>query len=86
LLSRGIGALMVARVAFGGDLSTQAVVGLLAILTIGSLIMAYINIKRLQLDQHRAWMLRAWVYVGIFQNLCHFSTDLHSLDVFSRHD
>jgi hypothetical protein len=33
-------------------------VGVLAIMTIISASLAYINIKRLQIDQHRAWMLR----------------------------
>lgn len=57
------GALMIARVSFGGGIETQAVVGLLAILFLGSLATALYNIKRLQLEQHRAWMLRAWIYV-----------------------
>ena len=26
--------------------------------------MAYYNIKRLQIEQHRAWMLRTWFYAG----------------------
>ena len=34
-------------------------------MNIVSLLLAYINIKRLQIDQHRAWMLRAWVYAFI---------------------
>lgn len=50
------GALMIARHAFGGGLDTQAVVGVLAL--------SYYNIKRLQIEQHRAWMLRAWFYVN----------------------
>lgn len=57
------GALMIARNAFGGSLSTQTGIGLLAIIFPGSLVMAYINIKRLQIEQHRKWMLRAWFYV-----------------------
>ncbi|KAF1984724.1 hypothetical protein K402DRAFT_335803 [Aulographum hederae CBS 113979] len=58
------GALMIARVAFGGDLSTQGAVGVLVILTTVSIGLAYYNIKRLQIDQHRAWMLRTWFYFG----------------------
>ncbi|OQE28500.1 hypothetical protein PENSTE_c003G04937 [Penicillium steckii] len=58
------GALMIARVSFGGGIETQTVVGLLAILFLGSLAIAYYNIKRLQIEQHRAWMLRAWIYAG----------------------
>lgn len=59
-----IGALMVTRNAFGGTLDIQVASGVLSIAFIGSMIMAYINIKRLQIEQHRAWMLRAWFYVS----------------------
>ena len=59
-----ISALMIARHAFGGTLSTQAFVGTFAIFTEGSLFLSYWNIKRLQIEQHRAWMLRCWAYLG----------------------
>ena len=59
-----IGSLMIARHSFGGTMETQAFVGLLAIAFLASLLLAFINIKRLQLEQHRAWMLRAWFYVS----------------------
>ena len=39
--------------------------GLLVILSTVSIGMAYYNIKRLQVEQHRAWMLRAMFYLGI---------------------
>lgn len=55
---------MIARRAFGGTLATQSVVGTLVIATTTSVFMAYYNIKRLQIDQHRAWMLRVWFYVS----------------------
>jgi len=58
------GAIMVANHAFGGDAATQSYVGVLVILTTASLALAYYNVKRLQIDQHRAWMLRAWFYFG----------------------
>ncbi|KAK4449057.1 hypothetical protein QBC34DRAFT_438491 [Podospora aff. communis PSN243] len=58
------GAFMVARHSFGGGLDVQVVVGVLAIMFIGSLAISYYNVKRLQLEQHRAWMLRAWFYAG----------------------
>lgn len=58
------GALMIVRRAFGGEVATQAVVGLLVIVTTLGLVMAYYNIKRLQVDQHRAWMLRTMFYLG----------------------
>jgi hypothetical protein len=55
---------MVARHAFGGSLATQAWVGYLSIISIIALLLAVYNIKRLQIDQHRAWMLRAWAWVS----------------------
>lgn len=64
LLTANAGALMIARRAFGGTLATQAGVGVLAIATTGSAVLAYISIKRLRIDRHRAWMLRCWFYAG----------------------
>lgn len=53
-----ISGLMIARRSFGGTVETQVFVGLLAIATSVSMVLAYVNIKRLQIAQHRAWMLR----------------------------
>ena len=64
VLLGNIGAMVVVRRAFGGTLSTQTGVGLLVILTTTGLCMAYYNIKRLQIDQHRAWMLRTMFWLG----------------------
>ena len=64
LICGNVGALMIARYAFGGTMATQALIGTLSILTICSAFPAYYNIKRLQIDQHRAWMLRTWFYAG----------------------
>ncbi|KAL8870836.1 MAG: hypothetical protein Q9174_003210 [Haloplaca sp. 1 TL-2023] len=64
VLLSNVGALMIARRAFGGSLATQGGVGVLAIVTTTSIVLAYYNIKRLQVDQHRAWMLRAMLYMG----------------------
>ncbi|KAK1996604.1 hypothetical protein LX36DRAFT_658448 [Colletotrichum falcatum] len=58
------GAFMIARHAFGGGLEVQAGVGLMGIMFVVSLTLAYVNVKRLQIEQHRAWMLRAWFYAG----------------------
>ncbi|TVY65573.1 hypothetical protein LSUE1_G009294 [Lachnellula suecica] len=58
------GALIIAPKAFGGGLDVRSGTGMLAILTTGAFGMAYYNIKRLQIDQHRAWMLRAMFYLG----------------------
>ncbi|KAI1821982.1 hypothetical protein F4861DRAFT_516635 [Xylaria intraflava] len=59
-----LGAVMIFRPLAGGGLDVQSGVGLLAIMFMGALIMAIINIRRLQIEQHRAWMIRAWVYGG----------------------
>jgi hypothetical protein len=59
-----VGALMIARHAFGGGLDVQAWVGFVGIGVLVCFIISYINIKRLQIEQHRAWMLRGWFYVS----------------------
>ncbi|KAJ1713543.1 hypothetical protein NYO67_4257 [Aspergillus flavus] len=64
VLLSNVGALMIARHTFGGTIPTQAAVGLLVILSTCTIGMAYYNVKRLQLEQHRAWMLRAFFYMG----------------------
>lgn len=63
------GVLMIARDAYGGEISTQLAVGFGSIVFVGALLMACINIKRLQIEQHRAWMLRAWFYVSYYPTL-----------------
>ncbi|KAL8873328.1 MAG: hypothetical protein Q9174_001187 [Haloplaca sp. 1 TL-2023] len=64
LILSNAGALMIARHSFGGEFETQVYVGLLAIMTTVGAVLAYYNIKRLQIDQHRAWMLRTWFYAA----------------------
>ncbi|KAK1772020.1 hypothetical protein QBC33DRAFT_525459 [Phialemonium atrogriseum] len=59
-----VGGLMIARHTFGGGMASQSALGFLSIIFLGALVMAYINIKLLQIDQHRAWMLRAWFYAS----------------------
>jgi hypothetical protein len=59
------GAFLIIRRSFGGTLPTQAAMGLLVILSTISIALAYYNIKRLQIEQHRAWMLRAMFYLGV---------------------
>lgn len=65
LLAGNVGALMITRRSFGGDLATQGAVGVLAIYTTTGMALAYYNIKMLQIDQHRAWMLRTMVMAGV---------------------
>ncbi|KAF2120072.1 hypothetical protein BDV96DRAFT_485793 [Lophiotrema nucula] len=59
-----VGCFMIIRHAFGGGLDTQAGLATIAIASIVSFVLSYINIKRLQIEQHRAWMLRGWFYAG----------------------
>ncbi|KAK0351900.1 hypothetical protein LTR91_025381 [Friedmanniomyces endolithicus] len=56
------GVLIIAKHAFGGDMATRTWSGALVTSTTIAYVMAYINIKLLQIDQHRAWMMRAWAY------------------------
>ncbi|KAL8387029.1 hypothetical protein RB595_010209 [Gaeumannomyces hyphopodioides] len=58
------GALAAARHAMGGTLEVQTGTGFLALVFVAELALAWLNIRRLQIDQHRAWMLRAWVGAG----------------------
>lgn len=53
-----VSGLMIARRSFGGTVETQMFVGLLALATTVSMAMAWTSIRRLQIAQHRAWMLR----------------------------
>lgn len=65
LLTGGVtGALIITRHAFGGDISTQTASVTLSVATTVSAILAYYNIKRLQIDQHRKWMLRTIFYMA----------------------
>jgi hypothetical protein len=57
------GVLMIAREAFGGGLDVQSWCGFVGIGVLVCLILSWYNIKKLQIEQHRAWMLRAWFYV-----------------------
>lgn len=58
------GVFMIARHAFGGGLDVQSWFGFVGVGVLICLILSLINIKRLQIEQHRAWMLRAWFYVS----------------------
>ncbi|KAI5207931.1 hypothetical protein AUEXF2481DRAFT_7839 [Aureobasidium subglaciale EXF-2481] len=56
------GTIIITRHAFGGEFATQTWTGAMVILTTIGYIMAWVNIKLLQIDQHRAWMLRTWAW------------------------
>jgi uncharacterized membrane protein len=64
VLISNIGAIIIIRRPAGGDISKQTILALLVILTTLSAVMALWNIRVLQIDQHRAWMLRLWFYMG----------------------
>lgn len=64
IIVSNVGALMIARRSFGGTVASQTSIGLLAILTTVGIGMAIYNVKRLQIDQHRAWMLRTAFWLG----------------------
>ncbi|KAI0456481.1 hypothetical protein F5B21DRAFT_502378 [Xylaria acuta] len=59
-----VGVFVIAPRTFGGGLDVQAILGALVLGFLGALFMAYISIKRRRIDQHRAWMLRAWFWAG----------------------
>lgn len=58
-------ALILARNSFDGTIETQTIIGLMVLATTFSISLAYYNIKRLQIEQHRAWMLRTFFYVCV---------------------
>ncbi|POR33324.1 Uncharacterized protein TPAR_06479, partial [Tolypocladium paradoxum] len=55
------GVFMIARHALGGGLDVQSTAGIASIIFVSCKLLAFYNIKKLQIEQHRAWMLRAWV-------------------------
>lgn len=63
------GALMLADKAAGGHLITQEMVGFVVLVTTITFGLAVWNVKKLQLDQHRAWMLRTWSYLAFIISL-----------------
>ena len=59
-----IGALMIMPRAFGGGVDSQSIVVVLVVLTQTGVAMAWYNMRRYQLDQHRAWDVADDVLVG----------------------
>ncbi|KAH8817874.1 hypothetical protein DL96DRAFT_1820597 [Flagelloscypha sp. PMI_526] len=58
------GALMISRHSFGGFMPIQAIVMSTSFATLFALTLACVNIRRLQIDQHRKWMIRAMVWMS----------------------
>lgn len=63
-LAGNAGAFMLMQHAVGGSMLMIAFIGVLGTMTTGGILLAYVNIKRLQIDQHRAWMLRTWTWAS----------------------
>ncbi|WEW59958.1 hypothetical protein PRK78_005440 [Emydomyces testavorans] len=63
-MASNAGALMIMSHAFGGGLDVQTLVVMLVLTCTISVGMAWYNIRRLQIEQHRAWMLRAMFYMA----------------------
>jgi uncharacterized membrane protein len=59
-----VGVFMIADRSFGGSVTIQVFFGALSIAFLGALGMAIYNIRMKQIEQHRAWMLRAWIWAG----------------------
>ncbi|KAI2606726.1 hypothetical protein GGR54DRAFT_643956 [Hypoxylon sp. NC1633] len=59
-----LSALAIARRSMGGGPDVQSMVGVLAIMFFTALGLGCIHAKRHRIAEHRAWMLRAWVYGG----------------------
>ncbi|KAI2643136.1 hypothetical protein GGS21DRAFT_485646 [Xylaria nigripes] len=60
-----VAALVITRRSAGGGIDVQSGVYALAIAFVFSLTMAIISIRRLQIEKHRTWMIRAWSYAGV---------------------
>jgi NADH:ubiquinone oxidoreductase subunit 6 (subunit J) len=73
------GVFMILRRAFGGGLDVQSWGGFVGIGVLICFIISWINIKRLQIEQHRAWMLRGWFYVCLA-----FSTSQNCILILGR--
>ncbi|KAF4450621.1 hypothetical protein F53441_6282 [Fusarium austroafricanum] len=56
-----LGVFMIAKHTFGGTLEMQTVTGTASTMFFACMAISYFNIKKLQLEQHRAWMLRGWI-------------------------
>ncbi|KAG8686036.1 hypothetical protein FRC12_024105 [Ceratobasidium sp. 428] len=52
----------VTRVSFGGDLASQSGMYTLGAMILWSTTKAWLAIRRLDIDEHRAWVIRAWSY------------------------
>lgn len=58
-----VSGLMALSESFGGDPAWLAAVTVHSIMVTAGLTMGVLNIRKLQIEQHRAWMLRTWIWV-----------------------
>jgi hypothetical protein len=70
-----VGVFMIARHSMNGSLDVQAWCGFVGLGVLACFGLSVYNIRVLQIEQHRAWMLRGWFYVRgtPFKSLCHDS-------------
>lgn len=59
-----VGGLMALGSSFGGDPAWQAAVTIHSMMIVTGLTLSIVNIKKLQIEEHRAWMLRTWIWVS----------------------
>jgi cytochrome bd-type quinol oxidase subunit 2 len=64
-----LGVIPTVRHAFGGDIAAQVVGYLEILMFIGTQLTSYWHIKHQHIEQHRAWMLRSWSYVGHYSKI-----------------
>ncbi|CAE6439985.1 unnamed protein product [Rhizoctonia solani] len=57
-------AFAITRRSFGGEMSSQTWTMTIGALVLVMATLGWANIKRLQIDQHRKWMLRTWFYAS----------------------
>lgn len=81
------GVLMIARRSFGGGLDVQAWCYFAGLSVVACFALSLYNIKKLQIEQHRAWMLRGWFYVCLLLSVylghprltpCRLAPSLHA--------
>ncbi|CEL58372.1 hypothetical protein RSOLAG1IB_03118 [Rhizoctonia solani AG-1 IB] len=57
-------AFVITRRSFGGEMASQTWTMTIGALVLVMATLGWANIKRLQIDQHRKWMLRTWFYAS----------------------
>jgi hypothetical protein len=60
----------IARISLGGDLAIQSGLYVLGAMVLWSVVQSWIAIRRLQIDEHRTWVIRAWSYLMSIVTLC----------------